>query len=89
MFIISLYKKYLAKKVVSYIRNNANVSNTAVIHPTASVKLIHGAKPSNIVIEENAKIYGALNSCADGKIFIGKFVHLGPGSKICCVNKYI
>lgn len=87
MFLRRLYHNYLQKKSISDFKSKAVVADKAIIHPTASVSLIHGAKPNNIVVEDCTKIYGKLFLCAEGKIFIGKYAHLGPGSKICCVNE--
>lgn len=53
---------------------------------TTKVSLIKNSKPSDIIIESNARIHGILISNNGGKIRIGKFVHIAPNAKIACVN---
>lgn len=87
MFLISLYKKYRDKKIIKEVQKKCTLSGNVIFYNTARINLFLGAKPQNIIIDDKARIYGLIDVCDKGKVNIGKFVHLGPGSKICCVNE--
>lgn len=87
MFLISLYKKHRDKKIMNEVRNKCTCIGNVTFYNTANIKLILSARPQNITINDRARIYGSIAVCQDGKVNIDKFVHFGPGSKICCVNE--
>lgn len=86
MFLIRLYKKYRNNKKIKNIRKKCICKGNVTFYHTASIQLILDAEPKNIIIDDKARIYGSLEVCHSGVINLGKYVHLGPGSKICCVN---
>src|SRR5690606_16914369 len=50
------------------------------------ITLIDSSRKEDVVIESNARIHGKIVSSNGGKVFIGKYAHLGPNSKIACIN---
>lgn len=86
MFLLKLYRKYRDRKVKKSVQKKCTCLGNVTFYHTARIGLILGADPQNIIINDKARIYGSINVCQDGKVNIGKFVHLGPNSKICCVN---
>ncbi|MDY3529505.1 CatB-related O-acetyltransferase [Riemerella anatipestifer] len=56
---------------------------------TSRIIYKQGANKTNFLIHSNARIYGELSACSNGKIQIGKYTHIGPFAKILCVDSVI
>lgn len=78
-----LYSKKWRKKISSSNKEQIN------FYRTSRVNFIYGATAKNIVIKGYARIHGTLQVCKDGKIYMGKFTQLGPGSKIFSLDSVI
>lgn len=70
----------LSKKVTVL---NGRVS----FYRTSRVSLKEGATSQNIIISKLARIYGCLVCTKTGEIKIGEYVHIGPNTKIYCMDK--
>lgn len=58
----------------------------ALFFKTSKIVFKQGASKKNFIIKSNARIYGELSACLNGIIEIGTYTHIGPGTKILCVN---
>lgn len=74
-----LSKHRLAKKV-------SNIGKDTIIYYTAHISLTQNATKENIILSNNARVYGSLVSCGRGKIVMEEYAALGAKSVIKAVN---
>jgi acetyltransferase-like isoleucine patch superfamily enzyme len=54
---------------------------------STSISLLNGSKPTDIVIQANARIHGKLTSFNGGKVYLGKYSKVGPNTSILALEK--
>lgn len=79
----SFLKKRRESKVLSRMTCRGKVN----LSLTSTVFLMDNSTKEDIVLEENVSMYGKLASQNHGKIRMGKFTKIGPGSTIQCVDE--
>lgn len=62
------------------------VGNNQKFYRGANVSLTQGSNYKDIKIHDNVRLYGSITSCNGGKIIIGSYAHIGPNTKIACLN---
>lgn len=55
--------------------------------PDATISLYGGSTKDDVVLHEHVDLYGQLKSYHHGKIIMGPWSKIGPGTVINCVNK--
>lgn len=80
-------RQFLASFVyrISYYRWRGKVTllhKNVHFYRTTSISLSEGATKDNIQLDYEARIHGTLSSCSTGKIYVGKYSQIGPGSII-------
>ncbi len=95
MLLHSFYK-YLKKKnyqIKSSLRLHVLRSHSTFVgegqscSPNAFIALSGGSTKNDVVIHEHCDIYGRLVSYHHGKIVMGSWSKIGPGSVVNCVNR--
>lgn len=76
-----LFLTYKISKIA--ILKGANI----VFSRSTSILLKNGAQKENLVIEDNCKIHGRIILSNEGKIFFGKYTHVGPSTIIGALNR--
>lgn len=84
------------KKIIIRILNGCNkylqgrkvgiIGKNTILYYTCKIYLTQGAKPSNIKLANEARVYGTITSCGSGKVNMGDFAALGANSFIKCSN---
>lgn len=81
--ILNTLNKYIQSKRVGHIGPDT------IIYYTGRIYLTQNAKPSNITLDNNSRVYGTIISCGEGKIQMGEYSALGANSFIKCSNSII
>ena len=81
-------KKFLKKIINSFIKWHYRESVTIIgeNHKLYYSTKIHKTQDSEIVLHSNTRIHGLISCRFGGKVEMGPWSQLGPGSKILCSN---
>ena len=78
------------RKVNLFKKNATLLGKNYLFGRSSFVSIKDGSVKDDIIIDDNIKIHGAINSQNNGKIYIGKFVNIGYNSCLLAVdNIYI
>lgn len=78
------------RKVNLFKKNATLLGKNYLLGRSSFVSIKDGSVKDDIIIDDNIKIHGAINSQNNGKIYIGKFVNIGYNSCLLAVdNIYI
>lgn len=66
-------------------------NNTKLVrfYRTSHISFLYGAGPGSVIIDGKARIHGVIQTCKDGKVFLGNYTQLGPNSKIYSLSSVI
>lgn len=70
-------------------RKVGRIGKDTIIYYTGRIHLTRGALPGNITLADNARIYGTIVSCKEGRVAFGQYAALGANSYVKCVNSVI
>lgn len=95
MNVFKIHKFYLKKKrqmlsslKIRVLRSRATfVGESQACSPEATIWLFGGSTKEDVIIHEHVDMYGKLVSYRHGKVIMGPWSKIGPGTVIDCVNK--
>ncbi len=84
--------KKILRKLINYFYSNkwskkvTLINDKVLFYKGTKINFTYGATKKNVRIDSYARIYGTIIACKDGIIEIGTYTHVGPNTKIYCMD---